>query len=88
MSNIVLYPEELVPGILYFQWPSRKNMQRLYQKLLKIYNGDQKYLKCQDLQEINSEVLCSAIALDKFYLECEDTVKSKHAVNDSCFITY
>ena len=43
---------------------------------------------CSDLWQKNFDVLRSEITLNKVYLECEDTVKSKPNGNDSDFITY
>ena len=83
-----LYPEELDPNFSYFQWSTRTKMQLLYQSFLKEGNGDQKYLRCPDLQENNFDLLCSSIALDKVNLECSETVKDKSTKNDSGFITY
>ena len=51
-------------------------------------NGDQKYLRCTDLQDNNFEVMNSEIALDKVYLECAEKFKAKTNGNDSGFITY
>ena len=39
VSTLELYPRELVPNI-YFLWPNRTKIQRMYQKLLKESNGD------------------------------------------------
>ena len=36
----------------------------------------------------NIEVVCSEILLNKVYLECSETVKSKPTGNGSGFITY
>ena len=88
MSTLGLYPEELVQENLYFQWPSRTKIQCMYKRLLKEVNGDHKYLRCTYIQDNNFDLLRSEIALDKFDLECAETVKYKPTVNDSCFITY
>ena len=57
-------------------------MQRLNQKILNGDNGDQKYTRCPDLQDENFEVMRSSISLDKFDLECAETVKTKPTIND------
>ena len=43
---------------------------------------------CTDLRDNNFEVLCEAIALDKIYLVCVDTVRAKTTINDAGFKTY
>ena len=43
---------------------------------------------CPDVRYNNFKVLRSSIVLDKFNLECSDTVKSKPTRNDSVFIHY
>ena len=63
-------------------------MQHMYKNILKVGNGDHKFLRFPYLQDKNFEVLHSAIALDKVDLESAETVKTKPAVNDSGFITY
>ena len=60
----------------------------MYQNISKEGNGDQKYLRCPDLQDNKFEVLFSAIALDKITLDCAENVKAKPAGNDLGFITY
>ena len=55
---------------------------------MKKVNSDQKYLRCLDILDKNSEVLRSAIPLDKVDLECAETVKAKPTGNDSGFVTY
>ena len=88
MSNLGLYPEELDPEKIYFQWPTRTKIQRLYQDILREFNGDQKYLRCPDLQDNSFEVLSSEITQDKIDLDCAETVKAKPTVNGSGYITY
>ena len=63
-------------------------MQRMYQKILKECNGDQKYLRCPDLRDKNFEVLRSSMALDKVDLVYAETVQYKINRNYSGFITY
>ena len=60
----------------------------IYQSLLKEVNGGNKYLGFPYLLDNNFEVMCTAIALDKIYLVCTDTVREKYTVNDAGFITY
>ena len=63
-------------------------MKRLYQKLFKEGNGDQRYLRCPYVRDNNFEVLFSEIALYQVDLECAETFKSNSTVNGSVFITY
>ena len=60
----------------------------MYQNFLKEGNGDHNFLRCPDIQDNNFEVLISAIALEKFNLECEENVKAKTTANYSFFIAY
>ena len=87
LSTFLLYPEELFQ-FLNFQWPFRKKMQCVYQKLLKEGNGDNKFLRCPYLQDNNLGVMCSSIQLDKVDLECAETVRAKPTGNDSGSIVY
>ena len=60
----------------------------MYQDILREFNGDQKYLRCPDLQDNKFDFLRPTISLDKVDLECAETVKAKPTGNDSGFITY
>ena len=60
----------------------------MYQIFLKESNGFHKFLRYSDLRENNFEVTSSEIALDKVYLKCVETVKSKSTGKDPGFITY
>ena len=46
ISTLLIHPEEIVIENYYFQWPVRKIMQHIYQKILKEVNGNHKYLSC------------------------------------------
>ena len=70
-----IYPEELVPEKSFFQLPSRTKIHRIYQRLLKEVNGDQKYLRCSFLLDNDFEVLSAAITLDKVDLVCAEVYK-------------
>ena len=59
LSTIGLYSEELAPENFSFQWPDRTQTQLTHQKILKEGNGDQKYLRCIDIQDNNFEVMHS-----------------------------
>ena len=73
-SSFVIYTEEFDPKHFYFQWPSRKKTQRMYQNLLKEGNGYHKYLSCLDLQDNNFEVVRSKIAYNKISLSFAENV--------------
>ena len=68
LSNISLYPEELDQDIIYFLWPTRKKIKRLYHKLLKEVHGYHKHVRCPNLKENHFEVLRSAMAFNMFDL--------------------
>ena len=87
ISTLGLYPEDIISEILCFQWPSETKMQSLYQNILEKGNGYQKCSRWPDLLENNFAVLRSATAFNKADLEGVETVKAKHTLNDSGFIT-
>ena len=66
----------------------QKKMQHIHQNSLEEVNVNPKISMCSDFWQKNFDVLRSEIMLNKVYLECEDTVKSKPNGNDSDFITY
>ena len=66
--------KRLIQKSFLFRWPGRTKMKHIYQRIFKEVNGDHKYLMCSYFQDKNFEVICAAIALDKIYLEYEDTV--------------
>ena len=88
MSTLGLYPKELVPDHLYFQWPDRTKTQHMCQKILKEGDGYHNYLRFPDLRDNNFDVMHSEIALDNVYLVCAETFKYKPTGNYSGFITY
>ena len=57
LSTLGIYPDELDPEIFYFQRPIRGKLKRLYQKIFKDGNGDQKCLRFPDLRDNNFEVI-------------------------------
>ena len=87
MAPIGLYPEDLDPEIIFFQWTGSTKMYHIYLRLFKEGNHNQNYLKCLDLQDNNIEVLLTDITLDKIKLACADTVELKPTRNDVGFIT-
>ena len=76
MSTLEVCPEELVQEKIYFQWPSRTKMKRIYQRLFKEFDYDHKLLRCLDLWDKKIEVLRSAIALDKVDMACAEAGKA------------
>ena len=70
MATLGIYLEELYPYNFLFQWPVRTKIHRIYQRLLKKVNSDQKHLKWTDLWDEYFEVICTSISWEKINLKC------------------
>ena len=87
MAIIRIYPEEIDPEYLSFQWTIKTTMHCIYQRLLKEVNGDHKYLRCLCIKDKHFNIMCTDIALDRVNLAWEEKFREKPTGNDAVFIT-